>query len=144
MNAWVEAAGVADKFWPHVNRDSEDGCWLWTGPVDTKGYGRMSGLSAHQVAWVLEHDVLPKSGLHLHHTCFTPLCVRVDHLEVLTAVEHRMVHRKAVIRFTATHCGRGHAWDEANTYWHEGRRYCRACNLLRKKERRAELMAKLG
>jgi len=26
-----------------------------------------------------------------------------------------------------THCRHGHPYDQANTYWWRGRRYCRAC-----------------
>lgn len=27
----------------------------------------------------------------------------------------------------ASHCSHGHPWSEANTYWYNGRRECRAC-----------------
>ena len=28
----------------------------------------------------------------------------------------------------SSHCRRGHPWDEANTYWYHGLRFCRRCN----------------
>lgn len=34
-------------------------------------------------------------------------------------------------RRVPTHCIRGHAYTEENTYWWGGKRFCRTCRLLR-------------
>lgn len=34
-------------------------------------------------------------------------------------------------RLRSTHCGKGHLFDEENTYWYKDTRQCRACNRLR-------------
>lgn len=34
-------------------------------------------------------------------------------------------------RKSVTHCRSGHPFDERNTYWLRGRRYCRDCNNIR-------------
>ncbi len=31
-----------DLFWSKVTRPIGEGCWLWTGPTNGKGYGRFS------------------------------------------------------------------------------------------------------
>jgi hypothetical protein len=38
-----------------------------------------------------------------------------------------------------THCPQGHPYDEKNTRWYQGKRYCRICN--RKGARRASKRA---
>lgn len=44
-----------------------------------------------------------------------------------------------------THCGRGHPFDEQNTRWYSGRRFCHLCNninqSLYRKKLRAERLA---
>ena len=32
------------RFWSYVDKDSSpDGCWLWTGSVSRRGYGKFTG-----------------------------------------------------------------------------------------------------
>jgi hypothetical protein len=68
------------RFWLHVQ--TGDGCWLWRGRKDKKGYGEITfdrrQQRAHRVAWFLVYGVWP-SGV-LCHKCDTPSCVRPDHL----------------------------------------------------------------
>lgn len=33
----------------------------------------------------------------------------------------------AAANLAKTHCPQGHPYDEANTQWYSGRRYCRGC-----------------
>lgn len=40
-----------------------------------------------------------------------------------------------------THCVNGHAFDETNTGWYLGRRYCRACRAASERRRKARLRA---
>jgi hypothetical protein len=83
------------KFWSLVNKNGpipehcpELGpCWLWTGDVNTKGYGwfyaepgrgRQHTL-AHRFAWKLEHGEIAV-GVKVLHRCDTKPCVRETHL----------------------------------------------------------------
>ena len=73
---------TAERFFSHV--DITNGCWLWTGALDRKGYGRMGDgtkrtVFAHRFAWRQTRGPIP-AGLHVLHACDTPACVRPAHL----------------------------------------------------------------
>lgn len=115
-------------------------CWEWIGCKMPNGYGRFKGeaptpMLAHR--WSYEHHIGPiPAGLQLDHLCRNRGCVNPWHLEPVTQQENlrRGVHHNAV----KTHCPRGHAYDEANTYVESrGNRHCRACYVVLDKQRRA-------
>lgn len=64
-----------------------DGCWLWTGCVNSNGYGSFhldgSTQYAHRVAYELTVGAIP-DGLEIDHLYRNRRCVRPDHLEVVT------------------------------------------------------------
>lgn len=69
-----------------------DGCWLWRGGQDGKGYGRVfvfgrGAMGAHVATYELLVGPVPE-GLHLDHLCRTPLCVNPAHLEPVTNAEN--------------------------------------------------------
>ena len=72
---------LPERFWSKVNRT--DDCWLWTGAIVPRGYGRMSvGLKsgmAHRISWQLNNGPIPQ-GQCVLHKCDVPGCVRPDHL----------------------------------------------------------------
>lgn len=112
------------RFWPKVDKAGPDGCWLWTASLDTKGYGKFYDgeriVTAYRWAWTNARGPVPE-GLELDHLCRVRRCVNPDHLEPVTHAENRRRARK-------THCLRGHALDEANTYIRpNGYGACREC-----------------
>jgi hypothetical protein len=60
---------------------------------------------------------------------------------VQQANNRRMPTRGQVER---THCPRGHAYDDANTYRHGNHRYCRSCNTEGARRRRQERAQVIG
>lgn len=113
-----------------------DSCWLWTGCLDHRGYGRFrrpgyTGTGAHRAAWEISVGPIP-DGLTVDHLCLVPGCVNPDHMEIVTAAENR---RRQTLnlkpRPPRTACSRGHALVPENTYrgrsgWPE----CRICRAL--------------
>lgn len=70
--------------------EKTDGCWFWTGSVDTHGYGQgwLDGKNqlVHRVMY--ERYVGPVGDLCVLHACDTPRCVRPSHLHLGTRAEN--------------------------------------------------------
>lgn len=116
------------------------GCWLWLRAIGADGYGRVSisGRTrlAHRASWELHVGPIP-SGLVIDHKCRVRSCVNPDHLRVTTIGDNvRCGEGPTGQHLRATHCIRGHAFDEANTYRYKktGWRMCRTCQRERYKE----------
>ena|SRR5215831_17754095 len=103
--------------------EDENGCWLWTGPVDGKGYGLVYDgervTRAHRLSYVFHVDDLPR-GVQVHHLCGMKRCINPDHLRAVTDAEHRELHP----RFRPT-CPKGHRRVVVN-----GRGRCRECDRI--------------
>jgi hypothetical protein len=126
------------------------GCVLWTGHVDSRGYGSISvgnkDRGVHRVVYELFAGPIPE-GLHIDHLCRVKLCANAAHLEPVTCRENllRGVSFSAV-NAAKDRCDNGHLFDDANTYRRpsNGHRECRACNraaVHRYKARKKEMSA---
>lgn len=115
-----------------------DGCWIYTGSINNRGYGTILGRAAHRYFYERIVGPIP-DGLRLDHICRTKACVNPAHLEPVTDSEN-MQRRPDVNK---THCLRGHALTADNLVikhrangWQE--RNCRECkNQLRRVNRAA-------
>ncbi len=61
----------------------DNGCIIFTGALNPKGYGQLrvgkTMQQAHRVAYVLKHGEI-EGDLQVRHSCDNPSCVNVDHL----------------------------------------------------------------
>jgi hypothetical protein len=89
---------IRKRFFANVDKTSSPhGCWLWTGPVGTGGYGQFwvpelgRQVLAHRFAMMLERDGFINKKLEAAHDCLggdNKLCVNPDHIKLLTHRQH--------------------------------------------------------
>jgi hypothetical protein len=135
-----------DRFWDLVSPEPMSGCWLWTGNLDNKGYGRFwertesppragrrkpgDGFrKTHAYCWSYRYFVGPvPDGLELDHKCRVRCCVNPAHLEPVTHLEN-MIRGDTVIakQLARGMCTHGHPYTPENTYTYRGARQCREC-----------------
>jgi hypothetical protein len=101
-------ATLADKFWAHVDRRENDGCWEWQGVINRGGYGVFAlgtwhkRTTAHRFSWILANGNIP-DGLFVLHNCDNRKCCNPSHLRLGTHLDN--MRDKAV---------RGHVSGERN------------------------------
>lgn len=126
---------ASQRFWAKVSDPDAQGCRLWVGYRNEKGYGRFGVdrrlVLAHRFAYEEARGAIPL-GLVLDHLCRNPACVTVSHLEAVTSGENTRRGRTGAAQRERTHCPQGHAYDEENTYvYRDGRRECRECRRIK-------------
>lgn len=117
--------------------DPTSGCWLWSGALTEKGYGRVSRSGVkyrtHRLVWELLTGQRLLSGTDLHHLCPNRHCCNPDHLSLLGHAHH------AVLTGHERHQGRcknGHELTPENSYVRRRAdgsfrdRQCRECRRL--------------
>lgn len=133
--------------------EKTDGCWVWTGFVGEKGYGRSRYLGrkmgAHRASYLLFVGPIP-TDLQIDHDCHNRdeacvdgngcphrRCVNPAHLILRTPLQNVMEGRTpARANAAKTHCPQGHPYDAANTYvYPNGGRACRRCMAVHDAER---------
>ena len=130
------------RFWSKV--ETAEGCWLWTGYKNEKGYGRFQFkgrfTASHRVAYELLVGSIP-GGMEIDHLCRNTSCVNPAHLEPVTQQENwRRSQALSALNATKSECQRGHAFTPDNTYVFrrkDGRtfRNCKKCRAFRARQR---------
>lgn len=75
---------IVAKFWTKVDKSfGQDGCWIWNGYRDKKGYGRFSGEGkrttlAHRFSFSIANGMQP--SMNVLHRCDNTSCVNPAHL----------------------------------------------------------------
>lgn len=140
-------ARIQKKCIPEPN----SGCWLWTGALTGKGYGKISlhgRLSAaHRVSWETYRGKIPDGWEIDHRVCRLKCCVNPDHLVPCERLEHVAQPDSAPsVKRSKTHCPKGHPYFGANLYLTgNGGRACKICrdeNVGRRKVKIAATAAK--
>lgn len=111
----------------------ERGCVLWTGCLNSRGYGCFSfggkGKTVLAHRWVYEHFVGPiPAGLTIDHLCRVRRCVNPAHMEPVSVAENnRRGWSPPAKNARRTTCLRGHEL----ILFPSGRRRCRECPHVR-------------
>lgn len=123
---------VLDNSVPEPNT----GCFIWMGPLTSRGYGntRYQGKThlAHRLVLTLDGIEIP-AGAEVDHKCFNRWCVNPSHLEPVTPAVNS---QRAGKRRRGEFCRRGHPLADAYTYPKRGTRMCRQCHADRERNRR--------
>lgn len=118
-----------------------NGCWEWTGALNSKGYGctTQDGASrlAHRVAYEALAGPIPE-GLQIDHRCRFVRCCNPSHLEPVT----NKVNQERKAGTHKSHCKYGHRMDAENTIVKQRpngleQRNCRECERAAQRRRRA-------
>lgn len=136
------------RFSACVKRFGEGKCHVWTGFLNSDGYGRIqiNGKKhlVHRLMWELVVGPIPPK-MTLDHLCRNRKCVNPEHLEVVTNKENTMRGvGVSSMNAKATHCLNGHEFTDENTYRSKGRsassafRHCRTCKAERQRNSRAK------
>ena len=108
-----------------------DGCSIWQGYVNPKGYGTVNFEGTleliHRLIYTWNYGAIP-SALQIDHLCRVRSCANPSHLEAVTCQENILRGEGLAAKNAAkTHCVNGHdlsdSWIRDN-----GARACRQCN----------------
>ena len=85
------------RFMSYVDKQ-EEGCWVWTGGINTRGYGKFSfrkkkAAIASRVSYELFVGPI-SDNLFICHTCDNPPCVNPDHLFMGTNQDNQIDYIK--------------------------------------------------
>lgn len=113
---------------------TDSGCWLWTGCLNSRGYGVVSisgrRFLVHRVSYEENVGPIPE-GLTIDHVkdrgCTSKRCFNPEHLEPVTQVENNRRYTRSL-----TKCSRGHDFRTKAS----GVRWCPTCEGAAKRARR--------
>lgn len=140
---------LEERFWAKVDKSRD--CWLWTAATNGT-YGVMGSGNerdyAHRLAVIFDGRGIPK-GMQVDHLCRNKLCVRPDHLDIVTPKENfsrvpRETMRHVIRSRTRVRCGKGHPLTSDNVFHrkNESFRRCRTCHRLQSRRHHWRLGAK--
>lgn len=137
-------ARLPERFWNKIQVNA-NGCWIWTGSVDSGGYGQFyvgvqgKPVRTHRLMCTLAHGNPTEESYNALHSCDTPRCVNPDHLRWGTLSENTqdMISRGRMV-YDGYRCNDGHLLSGENLYINKtsGQRVCKECRKKYDKKRR--------
>jgi hypothetical protein len=120
-----------------------DGCWLWTGCVNGKGYAAFDSNGAHRYAYQWFVGPIPEK-FEIDHLCRVRRCVNPAHLEAVSGLVNRLRGTGYPYRFGA--CRRGHdlAVVGLSRNARDGEVFCRECRRISQARYRVRRSKPLG
>lgn len=127
LSGWPEVASDEyDRNWIERVKErtivAEDGCWLWRGPVHTKGYAqftyRGTTVRIHRKLYELTHGLALSPEQFVCHRCDVRNCINPGHLWLgdPKANNRDCGNKGRHHNGVKTHCKRGHPFTPENTY----------------------------
>lgn len=87
---WLPPPAESTRFGARVSKGTgAEACWLWTGTLNSDGYGVLGGKLAHRIAYERARGPI-SPGKIVTHACDRPACVRPDHLVASTDRENML------------------------------------------------------
>jgi len=95
-----------------------DGCWIWQGSRDQKGYGHMRSngkmLKAHRISFAAHHG--EPGDMLVDHICHNASCVNPEHLRL---VDHKQNgENRSGLQSNNASGVQGVYWHETKQHWH--------------------------
>lgn len=157
LDALLKIASLRERFESYVMPEPNSGCWLWIGPLNGKGYGRLwlagnwrkRTMGAHRYSYLMARGPIPE-GLVLDHLCRVPCCVNPDHLEPVTIRENAIRGVGPVVSraywAARTHCRKGHPVTPENIKIRgsTGERICKVCVKIARSRPEVKAVARLN
>ena len=126
---------MTERFWSRV--DKTEGCWNWTGGLDTGGYGALripakrtssKKVRVSRYSWELHNGPIT-NNLFVLHSCDNTKCVNPSHLFLGTQSDNMldMSMKKRHPMGSKTHCVNGHLLEGNNLYSYGPEKRWRGC-----------------
>ena len=110
----INTLTVKNRFYARVLLPNEDGCMLWTGTNDGRGYGRFRAvprskvmIRAHRYSYIMHYGSIKKGGCVMH-SCGNPACVAPKHLSLGTERDNNLDRHAKGRSKNLFKCGESH------------------------------------
>lgn len=131
LNGWAfRKMSAIERFGAHYEPEPMSGCWLWTGRLDTDGYGgfRVNNRMIRAYRFAYETFVGPIRSETVDHRCRVRSCVNPAHLRLASSRDNTLCGNGITAQLARqTTCKRGHEFTVKVRADGRLRRQCDVC-----------------